>query len=1081
MQTRFKSLRSSQKKRWSISKSAFLWIALLFATQLAAQQTVSGTVTDDQGMPLPGVSVIAKGTTVGVTTDFDGNYSIMAPQGVNTLVFSYIGFSALEIPTDGSVGFNVQLQPDVTSLDEVVITGYTTQLKRNVTGSIVSVDTEELQQVNAASVAQQLQGQAAGVQVLNENTPGGGVSVRVRGFGTINNNDPLFIVDGIKVRGNLNNINPNDIESIQVLRDASSAAIYGIEGANGVVVITTKKGSREKTELSLNIYNGVQFADQTFDLANSQEWGEILWQQLNNAGQVNPGNGFPEHPQYGNGANPVVPDFILPAGAFEGQPNTTLADYDPETNRVTRANSQGTDWYDEILQEARIENYQLTASGGGKSGIYLLSGNYFKQEGIVRQTGFERYTARANTQFDIGDNIRLGQTLQLAFQRVRGDFEDQDEANAIAGAFRSHPIIPVRDLAGNFAGTLGGGIGNFDTPVAILERDKNNGPRNTSIIGSFFGEIDFMKNITFRSNFGFNLGYSRQSIFSPRRPENVEQQDSENTLEERRDDFSEWIWTNSIKYENSFGDHDVKATIFMEGNRQESDNVTAVAAGFQFEDRDFLVLGNAANILENSSTRAFTNRFSIFGQVSYGFKDRYLLEGTYRRDESSLFAPGARVGNFGSVSGGWIISEENFFGDIGALNFLKLFGGYGELGNDKVPFSNQFTSFESSARFSGFDINGTNNSVQLGFRPDRIGNTETTWETTKTTNVGVAFGLFQNKLSGSFEWYQRDTEDMLFDRALPPVLDSGSLLRAPFVNIGDMRNTGFDIQLSFNDSFWGGDFTYGITANLSRYKNEVIRLRGGEDDFFGGDAERSVVYTRTEVGQPISSFFGYIVDGIFQNQAEVDAHPEFAENPSYNAPGTYRFRDVNNDGIVNDEDRTFIGSPHPDFTYGLNLSLGYKNWDLSAFMNGVQGNEVINQTRRFTEFSLFAGGRARRLLTDTWRPDNPNATLPILDFSDNTSGATASSAFVEDGSYFRLRNIEIGYTLPQQTLESIGLTKLRIYLQGQNLFTITDYSGLDPELTSSRRLDESPDRNFGVDTGSYPIARSVILGLNVSL
>ncbi|WPP51907.1 SusC/RagA family TonB-linked outer membrane protein [Catalinimonas niigatensis] len=1059
---------------------------------------VRGRVLDqNSGEPLPGVNVIVKETTIGTVTNIEGEYNLNVPDGYNTLVFSSVGYAAQEITMDGRTVINMELQEDVKSLSEVVVTGYTAQARRNITSAVSTIAPEELTSVPATNLAQQLQGRAAGVTVGTDNTPGGGVAVRIRGYGTLGNNDPLYVIDGVPTKGNLNTINQNDIESIQILKDASSASIYGSRAANGVVIITTKKGKAGTPKITFDTYYGMQRAGKMMDLLNTREYGEYLWQSKRNANVVNPETGNPEHAQFGDGAEPVIPDYIVPDGAFEGDPRVDPNNYsidrftDPAYGQtkfaITRANKEGTNWMEEVFNPAPIQNYQLGASGGSEMGRYAFSANYFNQEGILLYNGYKRYTVRANTEFTIKDRIRIGENLQIGYGQRQGDYSNHHETSQVSNTYRAQPIIPVYDIAGNFAGTLGSNLGNANNPVGQLYRNKDNGYKELRLFGNAFVEVDILDNLSAKTSFGLDGLVSASKYYDPVEVE-LAHAVNVNSLSENRSYNYSWTWTNTLTYDKTFANvHHFTAFAGLESIEGFGEGLDASRQGFFSDalDLHYLEAGTPTTANNNGFAQTMWSLFSYFGRIDYSFKDKYLLQATVRRDASSRFLAATRYATFPSLSAGWRLSEETFMSGLSFLDDLKLRVGWGQTGNQEIGDFNAYSTYHSNPRTSGYSMSGSPTEYSQGFDIARFGNPNAKWETNTTINLGIDATLFNNSLDLSVDVYDQKTEDLLYARAYDPRLGDAVI---PAQNIASMQNRGIDLALNYLGSAVNGELTYNLGVNISTYQNKILELDpDNAEDFLPGFGLRTPPVTRSIAGRPLSSFYGYIVDGIMQSEEEVQNHASFPgyydsdiyiDGERMQGVGKFKYRDINNDGVINSSDQDYIGNPHPDFTYGINLNVSYHNFDLTVFGQGVQGNDLFNHVRYWTDFEIFQGNRSKRMLYDSWRPDNPDAKLPILDANDAQSGVP-STYFIEDGSYLRLKNIQLGYTFPHTMTSNIGMDQLRVYIQAQNLLTVTNYSGLDPEV-NLRNYNSGSDREIGVDQGVYPTPKSFIVGLSVS-
>ncbi|QHT72212.1 TonB-dependent receptor [Rhodocytophaga rosea] len=1091
--------------RTLLTSFSILILTGFVSVQTFAQgRTVNGKVTaQEDNSPLPGVNITVKGTTTGTVTDASGSYSLSAPDN-STLVFSFIGYTTQEVAVGTRSNIDVALLPDVKALQEVVVTGYTVQEKKDLTSAVAVIKPKELLSVAATSVEQQLQGRAAGVTVTNSNVPGQGANVRIRGFGTLGNNDPLYIIDGVPTKDNLANFNQNDIESIQILKDATSASIYGARAGNGVVIITTKKGKNGEPRVTFDAYYGVQQPRKLLDLLNTAEYGDYLWQSKKNAGVVNSTTGNPEQGQYGNGPNPIIPDYIVPSGAFEGDPRVNPANYsinrfDQAGNnipafgstvfQITKANKVGTKWLEEIFDPAPQQNYQLGVSGGTDKSSYAFSVGHFNQQSMLKYNGFKRYTLRANTSFTIKNRIRLGENLQVLYAQRRGTYGNQSEGNEVSMAYRMQPIVPVYDIAGNFAGTLGNNLGNAASPVALLSRAKENGYQDVRIFGNTFAEVDLIKGLTARTSFGVDATIGRGRYAGAPSPEVSEPGRFYSYTADVNYRYT-WTWTNTLNYKLAIGDiHEVNVNIGTEairgyGEFQSGFRDRYIVTGSNVIPTDFRYLDAGNPLFQNVGGYNNSNfsLFSYFGQLNYSLMDKYLFQAILRRDASSRFLQATRYATFPAFSVGWRISEESFMDAVPVISDLKLRAGWGQTGNqDGISDVNAYQTFTNSIYDFGYSLSGNPNGYDLAFGRNKFPNPQGKWEATTSTNLGFDLGLLENKVEVNFDWYNRLTEDILLPLQLPLALGLGEY---PSFNVASVRNRGVDLGINFNDRFMNNELTVNAGLIFSTYRNEVTVIDPENDGaFITGPGLRTPPVTRSQKGQPISSYYGYIVDGIFQTPEEAAAAPSF---PGYNdasvyidgqvqkGVGKFKYRDVNGDGQITSDDQTFIGNPHPDFTYGLNLSLGYKGFELTGFLQGVQGNELFNYVKYWTDFNTFQGNRSTRVLTDSWRPGKTDAKLPILDENDALS-SRPSTYFVEDGSYLRLKNIQLAYALPADLVSRFGLSQVRIYVQGQNLLTATKYQGLDPELS----LRDNNNQQIGVDEGVFPTPKVYMFGLNI--
>lgn len=1020
---------------------------------ILAQQQITGTVTDGNGQVLPGASVVVVGTTNGTQTDFDGNYAISADSNA-ILQFSYVGFKSQEIPVDGRSTVDVSLTEDTSQLDEVVVVGYSSQTRGDLSGSVSSVDVSEATKAPIVNAAEALQGRVSGVSVTGDGQPGSSPIVRVRGFGTSNSNNPLYIIDGVQTLDPsiLNSINPADIDQMNVLKDGA-AAIYGARASNGVVIITTKTGgyTMEGAKISLDTYTGFSRVNNLIDLLNPTQHGQMIFESLRNDGVA------VTHPQYGSGPEPVVPSTLqgapFPVNVPEG----------------------GTDWMNEIFRSAPTQNVSLSVENGNESGKYLMSIGYINRDGIQKYTGFKRVSSRLNLEFKLLDKLTLGQHFNASFSNTRPGW-----GAATYDAFRSSPLVPVRDSEGNYAGTYAPalGLGNSTNPVAEMDRASDNYRKSLRLFGDVYAQLNLADGLNFKTTFGGDFQSFKSRTFTALNPEHGEARTT-NQLSEQNYDRTEWVWTNTLNFNKSYGKHSINALLGVESLRQDYKASQMSRTGYLFEDQDYYLLSNGAgDPIVNSANELSSSLYSYFTSVNYSYDSRYYLTATLRRDKSSRFEGDNQSDIFPSFSAAWNISNESFYPEDAIVNSLKLRGSWGQLGNQELPANNPTINISSlDQQYADYAFSGSGTPV-TGARLTQVGNSDLRWETSETVNVGLDVGLFNNLLNLTFEAYQIETKDLITrDNSL--ISTTAIDAQAPLVNLGSFKNTGFDFTAAIQNQTESG-FFYGVNANLSVYKNEVTDLIS--EFQLGNSSYRTGAITRTQVGQPLSSFYGRIVDGIFSSESEVaNSADQGFDNPA-DGVGRFRYRDINEDGVINDEDRTFIGKPHPDFTYGLNLQLGYKGFDMSAFFQGVQGIDVYNYEKMFLDFPTFFNNNRSVRVMDSWRPDNQDASLPALSQSIGNSETNPNTYFVEDGSFLRLKNLQIGYTLPKKLLDKLNLDTLRIYVQGTNLVTWTKYAGFDPEVRPRINADGSLDNlTIGVDDQVYPIAQVYTLGVNVKL
>lgn len=1068
-----------------------LLMSLCLAFTVRAQTKITGKViAGDDKSPIIGASVKIKNAPGGTITDANGVFALSTtPNAV--LVISFVGYSNKEVSLNGQTTLNVTLDPVKNDLTEVVVTGYSTQRKKDLTGAVTVVSIAQLKSQPAASAVEALQGKAPGVQIVTDGAPGSTPQIRVRGFSTINNNDPLYVIDGVPYEGKLSWLNQNDIETMQVLKDASSASIYGARANNGVVIITTKRGVAGPPRITLDSYYGISSPRKNAfpKMMNPQQYADYIFQGFRNA---NPGGVIDAGTNYGNGATPTLPEYLV-AGSATGQ-NVTAADADPSKYnysrnpatfyQIVKANQQGTNWFDEITESAPTQSYQLSSSGGGENATYAFGGGYLKQQGTIKHTGFTRYNFRSNSTFSaLNKHFRFGENAQYSYSEgfglgvnpnVAGGY--QDEGSAIGFAYRIPTIIPVYDINGNFAGTRGSKLGNAENPLAVLYRAKDNINRSNFFFGNVFAEADIIPGLVAKTNFG--LRYENYNGITMRYP-NLEfnEGNNSNNVNEYQGYNTEWTWTNTLTYTKVLDKHRFTLLAGTEAIRSRSRQLNAGR-------NDFFLLGNPDYSYVGVGTSGISNSsmidpaiaglvgslFSVFGRADYAFNDRYLASVTIRRDGSSNFGNNNKYGYFPAGSVAWRLSEEDFLKNTKIFDDLKLRVGYGATGNQRIPSNNYLSRFQSTLPAAAYPIGG-GNGVTAGVWQANYSNPDIKWESLKSLNIGVDFTLAKGTFDGSFDWYNKKTTDMLYPVPLPST--AVGMGASPFVNIGDMSNKGLELSLGYHYGKTNDNpFKFDAVLNVSRNVNKITKLANTVSRQLYGTF-RSLQTSILETGQPFGSFFGYKTAGIYQSAADI------AGSPSYGGArvGGLKYQDINGDGVITPEDRTIIGNPNPDFIYSLSLNASYKNFDIVAFFNGVQGNDLYEATRYFTDFPTFDGARSTRLL-DAWSPTNTGSNIPSAYYGSTSELEYASSSYyVQNGSFFRMKNLQLGYNFPTQKLfnSKMGISKVRVYVSATNLFTITKYTGPDPEISQETETFSA----LGVDRGIYPSPRQFLLGLSV--
>lgn len=1017
--------------KWQYVTGLMLSLLLTVSTAYAQERTVSGTVSSSEEGSLPGVNVLVKGTTTGTVTDLDGNFRITVPSSESVLVFSSIGYTSEEVTVGNRSTIDIELLPDIQSLSEVVVVGYGTQERARVTGAISSVSAKEISELPVPSFDAALQGRAAGVNVTNTGSPGANPLVRIRGIGTVGNNDPLYVIDGIPA-GGINSINPNDIESIQILKDASAAAIYGSRAANGVIIVTTKKGEAGKPKVSLESYYGVQNAWKQLDLLNRNQYLDYGRDLFDNAGEP-------------------YPDRFNNLGEFAGV---------------------DTDWQDEMFRTAPMQEHNLSVSGGSENSRYLVSGGYFQQDGIMLGTGFERISFRANTEFDINDRIKVGQTLTVA--RTDRDVEPFSGGRSqIEHIIKSVPYIPVYDPTrlGGFRAPDRVDGSDPENPVLNATLRKNNN-LDLKLLGTAYAEIEIIDGLKYKFLAGIDLNYGANSQFVPAFNAGDFSISPQATINETRNTNVSPLISNQLSYNKSFGQHTIDAVAVAEQQTFRFESVNA--SGENSITNDLEVLDG----VENPNVGGTENEaalISYIGRVNYDFAGKYLLGASIRFDGGSRFGPGEKWGAFPSVSAGWRISEEAFMQGISAVSDLKVRASYGQTGNWSIG------NYRYQATIDGNFAYNFNGNLQPASTIRALANENIQWETTVMTNIGLDLGLFEDRLRASFEYFNNETQDMLLGVPIPPSLGYDV---EPVANVGTVVNKGIELTLGYGQST--GDFQWSVDGNISFVENELTSLGVGNTIFGPGFEGNSSTFT--EEGQPIAYFYGWEVDGIFQSEQEVeqaDALDGDASTPYQNtstSAGDIRFRDINEDGVINADDRTNIGHFLPDFTYGLNATANWKGFDMSLFLQGVSGNEILNTTIYDLEgmTRLFNSGTA---VLDRWTPQNTDTDVPRAVNSDPNNNSRLSTRYIEDGSYMRIKNLTIGYSLGQDLLGSFAngfISSVRVYVSSQNLLTITDYSGYDPEIGVRQNFSEADaSLSSGIDYGQFPQARTFLAGIQI--
>ena len=1031
-----------QTKRLIVS-----FFSLLLCTIMYAQE-IGGNVVDATGEPVIGATVMEKGTSNGTVTDFDGNFKLKVAAG-KTLTFSYIGLQTQELPA--ADGMKVTMQDDALALNEVVVTGYTTQRKADLTGAVSVVSVGELAKQNENNPIKAMQGRVPGMNISADGAPSGSATVRIRGIGTLNNNDPLYIIDGVPTKAGMHELNGNDIESIQVLKDAASASIYGSRAANGVIIITTKKGKEGKIKIDFDASISVQTYAHKMEVLNAKEFGKVMWQGYVNDGLDPNQNGLGYRYDWGYNAQGVPTLNGITMNKYLDVAGTTPA--------------ADTDWFKETTRTGLIQQYNVSLSSGSERSSSFFSVGYYGNKGIIKQSDFSRISARINTEYKLLkikdlDVITIGEHFTL-----NRTSEVQAPGGFLQNVLQFNPSLPVRTTNGDYAGPVGG-YPDRENPLARLDRNSDNRYTYWRLFGDAYIDINPLKDFHIRSSFGLDYSQKEQRIFTYPVTEGTVANPI-NGVEGKQEHWTKWMWNAIATYNLEIGKHRGDAMVGMEINREDDKWFSGKKYDYAILNPDYMWPNAGVGEAEAYGNGGGFTLVSFFGKVNYTYDDKYMASFTIRHDGSSRFGKNHRYGTFPSVSAGWRINQEKFLKDVSWIDNLKLRASWGQTGNQEIDNIARYTIFESNYGEAGFggqsygtsyDIAGTNGGQQLpsGFKRNQLGNDDLKWETTTQTNLGLDFGLFRNALYGSFEWYYKKTKDILVYMPGIGVMGEGS---SQWINAGEMLNKGIEFNLGYRGDI--GHFSYDVTGNIGTYRNEITKIPEtlAANGAFGGNGVKSVI------GHPMGAQVGYVYDGIFKSQAEIDNHAQ----QDGAGLGRIRWKDLNKDGVINEKDQDWIYSPVPDFTWGLNIYLQYKDFDFTMFWQGVQGVDVISDLKKETD--LWSGlnisnlNKGRRLL-DAWSPANPGSNIPAVSTMDNNNEKRVSTYFVENGSYAKLRTIQLGYNFPKSICDKIHLSRLRMYLSAQNLLTIKskNFTGVDPE-----------NANFG-----YPIPLNVTFGLNVS-
>ena len=1039
---------------------ATFFLLICGSVMFAQTRTVKGKVVDKANEPLIGVAVNIKNTSQGSITDFEGNYSIQVNTENAVLVFSYIGYDKQEIKVGARNVIDVVMHEASIALDQVVVVGYGTSKRGDVTGSISSIDAAEIKKVPVVNVGQALQGRMSGVQVTNnDGTPGAGVQVLIRGVGSFGDNSPLYVVDGYPGAG-ISNLNPSDIQSIDVLKDASAAAIYGNRAANGVVIITTKRGNADKMQLSVDATVSVQFKPSTFDVLNAQDFASLATEisKKENA--------------------PVLDAWANPSGL------------------------RTIDWQDLMYRAGLKQNYNLSLRGGSEKVQTSISLGLTNQEGVVRFSDYKRYNIALTQDYKPLKWLKSSTSLRYAYTDNKTVFgSGQGGVGRLAKLIPTMTGNPLTDEVENANGVFGFYDKNANAVrdnENVYARSKSNDQKNIShnLIANTSLEINPFKGLVFKTNFGISYGASSGYDFNPYDDRVPTTRLA--TYRQYASNSFEYLWENTLNYSNTFGKHSIDVLGGVSIQENTARNMSVYGEGLSSD--GLRNLGSLQTMRDISGNQQTWSLASQFARLTYKFAERYILTGTVRRDGSSRFMRGNRWGVFPSVSAAWRIKEESFLKDVDFISNLKLRASYGEAGNQNIGLFQYQSSYTTGKRSSNYGyVFGQDKTYIDGMVQAFLPNPNLKWETSKQTDIGIDLGFFNNKLMLTADYYIKKSSDFLLEIQMPAQTGFTKATR----NVGSVKNNGFEFSVDYRDN--SHDFKYGVNVNLTTVKNKIERLSPGKDAVanlqslgFPTTGNTSwAVFSMSKVGGSIGEFYGFQTDGIIQNQAEIDALNANARRlnqddnvwyiASGTAPGDRKFIDQNGDGVITDADRVSLGSPLPKFYGGINLSGEYKGFDFNLFFNYSVGNKILNFVKRNLismggEGSIGLQNVGKEFYDNRWTETNPTNKYPRAVWSDVSGNSRVSDAFVEDGSYLRLKNIEVGYTLPANILKKASISKLRIFASVQNLFTITGYSGMDPEIGQSMSSSTGVAGGVtasGVDVGIYPYSRFFTMGFNL--
>jgi TonB-linked SusC/RagA family outer membrane protein len=986
---------------------------------------VTGKVADEKGMAVPGVSVKIKGTNTGAVTDLNGAYSVKLLTGNETLVFSFIGYTTQEIAVNGLTQLNVILTEMQSALNEVVVVGYGTQKRSDVNGAISSVSASKLKDQPVTNLQGALEGKTSGVQIIqNSGSPGATAQVRIRGLTSLSNSDPLYVIDGIPLASNdINIIDPNNIESIDILKDASAQAIYGSRGANGVVLVKTKKGKKDNSIISFDTYQGMSTVRKTLDMLSASDYAMLNNEAYKNAGQT----------------------LQLPTDLTASSPTT--------------------DWQKALFRTAYMQNYNVALSGGSQNVTYRVSGGYLKQQGTIVGSDYNRLNISNNLVFTPKSNLEFGESFALN-KSLTHNVQTDYNGNLINDAFAEDPTIPVTNPDGSYTATKYSDIVN---PLAKVHYLYANRPYNQwGLLGNTYLQYKPVKGLTLKTSYSIDLKFTDNKQFTPTYDVAPNFRNPNPQLYQQKDQTNHWTWDNTATYDFTLGkDHHFDVLAGVSEERFTYNNVYGQNQGQPGNDPFLQYLdAGISNPVTGGSLQQW-DLLSYIGRINYNFQNKYYLTATLRRDGSSKFGANNQFGNFPSVALGWNLTNESFFPKNNTFSYLKLRGSWGKLGNQSVL---GYYDYAANINTGYYAIGAPATAVPTA-GPNGLANPDIRWEQTKQWNAGFDYQLFSGKITGSFDYYEKTAADMLLVLNIPSI---SGFTQSPRQNAGTMKNKGIEFSADYSTQI-NKDLNFNAGFHFATVKNKVLSLEQTGEKIYSGNIKPGQTEL-TEVGQPLASFYGYVADGIFQTPEDVKNH---ATQASGTAPGDIRFKDLNGDGVIDQNDQKFLGSPIPKLTYGFNVGASYKGFDLNLAFSGVYGNKLLAAYKYYTDGFFISNYNMEKEALGRWTGPGTSNTLPRLTASDPNNNSRVSSFYLQSGSYLRLQNLTFGYTLPQKFLERSKIKSLRFYFSAQNLLTFTKYTGYDPEI-GQQYSGAGGSLDLGIDNGNYPQSRTLSLGANLS-